>query len=118
MTKDMSRVERLWTESMVWIAHNAVDILLASAVAAGIVLALGFSVLMSLSGLGWLPQGMSEGIRSHFDGYYTGVIGHIIMFCAAYVIATAFPRRQRDLTNLTVWTQAVAVPGEEDSGTD
>jgi len=87
-------------------------------VAAGIVLALGFSVLMSLSGLGWLPQGMSEGIRSHFDGYYTGVIGHIIMFCAAYVIATAFPRRQRDLTNLTVWTQAVAVPGEEDSGTD
>lgn len=40
MTKDMSRVERLWTESMVWIAHNAVDILLASAVAAGIVLLL------------------------------------------------------------------------------
>jgi len=71
----------------------------------GIALAVGFSAVMSLAGLGWLPERVCEGIRAHFDGYYTGFMGHVIMFALGYAAARVLPKRHRDLTNLTVWTQ-------------
>lgn len=45
------------------------------------------------------------GLRLPIDVYYTGVIGHVVMFFAGYAMGLLLPRRPRDLTNLTVWTQ-------------
>jgi len=75
------------------------------AVAFGILFAVAFSLLMSLSGLGWLPAGIIHAIESHFDSYYTGIAGNIVMFAVGYAAGLLLPRRPRDLTNLTVWTQ-------------
>jgi SSS family solute:Na+ symporter len=75
------------------------------AVGFGIAFAVVFSVLISLNGLGALPEGVSAAINAHFDGYYTGIVGNIVMFVVGYVLAVILPKRDRDLTNLTVWTQ-------------
>ncbi|GMW02080.1 MAG: sodium:solute symporter [Candidatus Hydrogenedentota bacterium] len=75
------------------------------AVALGIAFAVGFSVLMSLDGLGWLPEGMSSAMHPYFDGYYTGIVGNVVMFAVGFGAASILPQRPRDLTNLTVWTQ-------------
>ena len=75
------------------------------AVGIGIAFAVAFSALISLDGLGWLPQSLSTFLNAHFDGYYTGVVGNIVMFVVGYTLAFVFPARNRDLTNLTVWTQ-------------
>lgn len=39
------------------------------------------------------------------DPYYTGLLGHALMFVIGYGLGLLLPRRERDLTNLTVWTQ-------------
>ncbi len=83
------------------------------AVGLGIALAVGFSAAMSLVELGWLPQPVCEWVQTRFDGYYTGVVGHVIMFATAYVAAAVLPKRGRDLTNLTVWTQKRGASPEE-----
>lgn len=75
------------------------------AVAFGIAFAVAFSALMSLAGLGWLPEFLSNLIERRFDGYYTGLVGNFVMFCAGFAVAGILPKRARDLTNLTVWTQ-------------
>ncbi|HPG66120.1 MAG TPA: sodium/solute symporter [Candidatus Hydrogenedentes bacterium] len=74
----------------------------------GILCAVGFSAFISLVGLGWLPKGISTAVESRFDTYYTGIVGNILTFCAGYALACLLPRRPRDLTNLTVWTQSSA----------
>ncbi|MGE4605230.1 MAG: sodium:solute symporter, partial [Myxococcota bacterium] len=38
-----------------------------------------------------------------FDTYYTAFFGNLVMFCVGYGLASALPRRERDLSNLTVW---------------
>lgn len=75
------------------------------AVGFGIAFALGFSLLISLHGLGILPDGVSGWIDAHFDGYYTGIVGNIVMFTVGYALSAILPKRDRNLTNLTVWTQ-------------
>jgi len=40
-----------------------------------------------------------------FDLYYTGVIGNVVMFAVGFLAATLLPRRARELTNLTLYTQ-------------
>jgi SSS family solute:Na+ symporter len=75
------------------------------AVGVGIVFAVGFSALISLAGLGWLPAGMSDAVNRSFDAYYTGVVGNVVMFAVGYAMAGLLPERPRDLRNLTVWTQ-------------
>lgn len=74
-------------------------------VVVGILFAVGFSALISLAELGWLPESMLAWIRAHFDSYYTGVIGNLFMFTVGYIVSLVFPGRPRDLRNLTVWTQ-------------
>jgi SSS family solute:Na+ symporter len=75
-------------------------------VAVGIVLTTAFSAVISLAGLGWLPPGPAQFIQSHFDAYYTGIVGNILMFIAGFLMATLLPlKKARDWTNLTVWTQ-------------
>ena len=39
------------------------------------------------------------------DGYYVGIIGNVIMFVVGFGAGCLFPKKERDLTNLTVWTQ-------------
>ena len=40
------------------------------------------------------------------DDYYTGILGHLLMFVVALVCASLFFRRpHRDLRNLSIWTQ-------------
>lgn len=75
------------------------------AVAFGIASALAFSALMSFAGLGWLPTGMTKWIGTHFDFYYTGIVGNFAMFIVGYTMACLLPQRPRNLRNLTVWTQ-------------
>ena len=71
----------------------------------GILCAVAFSACISLAELGWLPQGSIAWLRSHFDSYYTGIVGNVLMFTVGYVAASIVPRKTGDLTNLTVWTQ-------------
>ncbi len=49
----------------------------------------------------WLPGFLNV----PFDLYYTGMFGHIVMFVFGYAIGTLLPRKERDLTNLTIWKQ-------------
>ncbi|NUM53281.1 MAG: sodium/solute symporter [Candidatus Hydrogenedentes bacterium] len=75
------------------------------AVGIGIAFAVAFSLLISLNGLGWLPAGLSASINRNFDGYYTGIVGNVVMFTVGYLLARILPARKRNLTNLTIWTQ-------------
>jgi len=75
------------------------------AVGAGILFAVVFSALVSIAGLGWLPDAMSLFIKGRFETYYTGLIGNVVMFTLGYALARVFPRREDGLRNLTMWTQ-------------
>ncbi|HOZ48961.1 MAG TPA: Ser-Thr-rich GPI-anchored membrane family protein [Candidatus Hydrogenedentes bacterium] len=71
------------------------------AVGLGIVATLLFSAWMALSSLGWLP----EHLESSIDSYWAGILGHVITFLVGFGVGCLLPKRPRDLTNLTVWTQ-------------
>lgn len=75
------------------------------AVGIGIAFAVLFSALISLHGLGALPQALSTWIDARFDGYYTGIIGNLVMFTVGYTLSRLLPHRPRNLRNLTIWTQ-------------
>ena len=40
-----------------------------------------------------------------FDTYYTAFIGNVVMFAVGFSLASLLPRRERDLSRLTVWQQ-------------
>lgn len=87
------------------------------AVGAGILFAVSFSAVISAAGMNWLPPGPAGYITGHFEGYYTGLVGNVVMFALGYVLARVFPRRDENLRNLTVWTSDktpldASVPGE------
>jgi len=71
------------------------------AVLVAVVCTLAWSAWTALSKLAWIP----EVIQSPVDSYYAGLLGHILMFVVGYALGLALPRRERDLKNLTVWTQ-------------
>ena len=75
------------------------------AVGVGIAFAVAFSAVISLAGLHWLPDGLTTFIETHFDTYYTGVVGNIAMFLLGFTLSAMRPARARNLANLTVWTQ-------------
>ncbi len=83
------------------------------AVGAGLVLAVAFSAVMSLVALGWLPAAWLDFINRHFDIYYTGVCGNLLMFVVGYLAALVLPARHRDLTNLTFWTRSTELPSRD-----
>lgn len=71
----------------------------------GIICTLTFTLWMALSNLGWL---LPEAWRSPIHTYYAGLIGHGVMFVLGFIfgmIVKAMGKPDRDLTNLTVWTQ-------------
>ncbi len=80
----------------------------------GIVCTVFFSVYISaiemkfitvglFTGIG-LPESVAKIMANPFHTYYTGLVGNIVMFIAAYLVASLFQKQKRDLTNLTVWT--------------
>ncbi len=72
------------------------------AIFAGIVCTVCFSLFSSLKQMGVIPMDAVLPI----DLYYTGIIGHVIMFFVGFIAALIIPaKKDRDLTNLTVWTQ-------------
>lgn len=70
-------------------------------VATGIVCTVLFSAWTVLSKNAILP----DVLCAPFDLYYTGMIGHALMFSVGYFASFLFPQRERDLSNLTVYTQ-------------
>jgi len=44
-------------------------------------------------------------LKVRFDTYYTIIVGNLVMFGVGFFVGTLLPRRDRDFTNLTVWTQ-------------
>lgn len=71
------------------------------AVGAAIVCTIIWTAYMTLAKSDVIPESLRLGI----DSYYTGIIGHLVMFCIGYFGASFLPQRPRDLTNLSVWTQ-------------
>ena len=69
-------------------------------VGVGIVCTVVFSSWMGLGSLGWLPEQLILPI----DSYWTGILGHLIMFVLGFGLGLILPKRERDLHNLTVWT--------------
>jgi len=70
------------------------------AVALAIFCTILWTVYMTLDNYGQIPDALRPGV----DGYYVGIIGHIVMLVIGYAVALCF-RPTRDLTNLTIWTQ-------------
>ena len=68
----------------------------------GIVFTLAFTLWMTLSSMGWLPESLQSPIHS----YYAGILGHILMFVVGFAVGSVLRRKtDEDLENLTVWTQ-------------
>jgi SSS family solute:Na+ symporter len=81
------------------------------AVAVGIVCTVLFTGWMTAIELKWinldgvLASGLPAWVARPMDTYYAGIIGNVVMFTIGYLAALLLPSRQRDLTNLTVWTR-------------
>lgn len=71
------------------------------AIGVGIVCAVFFSGWMALSAMNWLPPAFISPI----DSYWAGILGHLIAFVIGFGLGCVLPKRPRDLTNMTVWTQ-------------
>lgn len=77
----------------------------ARAIGVGIFCTFSFSCWMAASKLGWLPDTIPAALRLPIDNYYTGLVGNFAMFALGFLLSSFLPKRARDLTNLTVWTQ-------------
>lgn len=60
-----------------------------------------FVLWNALTGIGVLP----DSLQSPIHNYYVGLLGHVLLFVLAYIMASLLPSRKRDLRNLTVYTQ-------------
>ncbi len=69
----------------------------------GIAITFVFSLWTVLAKQGLMPDSLTV----PFDLYYTGMIGHILLFATAFVASVFIFKKKdkKDLTNLTVWTQ-------------
>ncbi len=77
----------------------------ARAIGVGILFSFGFTCWMAASKLGWLPESLPAGVRAPIDNYYTGIVANSIMFALGYFLSSVFPKHEKDLRNLTVFTQ-------------
>lgn len=73
----------------------------ARAVGFGIGATILFTCWTMLSSKQLLPKALDV----PFDLYYTIIIGNFVMFIVGFIAGTLLPKKKRDLTNLTVWTQ-------------
>jgi len=110
---DTLTLQDLWTEIQAVVSGGVLGLFMLGflttrgdgrAVGAGIVCAVVFSLGTSAAALGWLGP-LSDKVSGAFDGYYTGILGNGVMFALGYVLARLLPKSEKNLTNLTVWTQ-------------
>jgi solute:Na+ symporter, SSS family len=110
-------LQNLWTEFQSILAGGLLGLFLLGflttrvdgrAVGIGIVCAVVFSAGMSLVALGFLPAEWIKAVESHFDSYYTSIVGNLLMFVLGYTTARFFRPRPRELGNLTLWTSTAA----------
>jgi hypothetical protein len=73
----------------------------ARAVGFGIAATILFTCWTMLSSRGLLPKALDV----PFDLYYTIIIGNFVMFIVGFLAGLLLPKKKRDLTNLTIWTQ-------------
>lgn len=108
-------LQHLWTEFQSILAGGLLGLFLLGflttrvdgrAVGIGIACAVVFSAMMSLVALGFLPANWIAAIESHFDSYYTGIVGNLVTFAVGYTAARLFPARPREVSNLTLWTRS------------
>lgn len=107
-------LQNLWTEFQSIIAGGLLGLFLLGfltrrvqgrAVGIGIVCALLFSTVMSLSALELLPMGWTAAIEKHFDPYYTGIVGNVLCFGVGFLVSVLFPGSPKaEIHGLTVWT--------------
>lgn len=71
------------------------------AMAVAIVCTLLFTIYRVCETMAGFPDAWRLGI----DDYYTGIFGHIIMFAVGYGVGLILPAKERDLRNLTIYTQ-------------
>lgn len=71
----------------------------ARSVGMGIAFAIAFTIWTILSGAGHLPRTAAY----PFDLYFTSLFVNFGVFIVGFLAALVFPKRPRDLTNLTVW---------------
>lgn len=111
---DTATLQDLWTEFQSIIAGGLLGLYMLGffttrgdgrAVGVGILFAVLFSTTVSAAGLGWLPEAAGQWIKTSFDSYYTGIMGNIVMFILGFILARLLPAKDRNLINLTVWTQ-------------
>lgn len=73
-----------------------------TSILAGIICTMTFTLWMTLTSMGWIP----ESLRAPIHSYYAGILGHILMFVVGYGFGLFInAKTARDLSNLTVWTQ-------------
>jgi len=110
-------LQHLWTEFQSILAGGLLGLFLLGflttrvdgrAVGIGIGCAVIFSAAMSLVALGYLPANWIKVVDSHFDSYYTGIVGNLLTFAVGYAAARLFRPKLREVTNLTVWTRSPA----------
>ncbi len=65
---------------------------------------IAFTLYRVLEGRGIVPA-------IPIDSYYTGIVGHVLMFVIGWVLGSVMQTAPRDLTNLTLWTRQ-ATDGE------
>lgn len=75
----------------------------ARSVLIGIAATVAFTLYATLAQAGLVPR--------LFNSYYTSILGNLVMFATCWFAARLLPVRERDLTNLTVWTRH-SVAGE------
>ncbi|PCJ51217.1 MAG: sodium:solute symporter [Candidatus Hydrogenedentota bacterium] len=59
---------------------------------------IAFTLYRVLEGRGFVPA-------IPIDSYYTGIVGHVLMFVIGWVLGSFMQTTPRDLTNLTLWTR-------------
>lgn len=110
---DTTTLQHLWTEIQAILAGGLLGLFLLGflttrvdgrAVGTGIACAVAFSTAISLVTLGYLPTQWIDAINSHFDPYYTGIVGNMLTFGIGYSIARTVGSNPRNVSNLTVWT--------------
>lgn len=75
------------------------------AVAVAIVATLIYSLYRASAGMEWFPDALQLPWLDRVDSYYTGILGHTMMFVLGFIAGSIQRGEKRDLTNLTVWTQ-------------
>jgi len=64
-----------------------------------------YSLYRALADFDWFPDSFKIALLDKADAYYTAIIGNVFIFIFAYTLALMLPAANRNLKNLTIYTQ-------------